>query len=51
VLGNIAVEHHNDWYVEECQIAAEKKNKAYTKMQQRSYTRASVEDYLAVRRN
>jgi hypothetical protein len=37
VLGNIAVEHHNDWYDEECQIATERKNNAYAIMQQRSY--------------
>jgi hypothetical protein len=49
VLGNRAAEHHNDWY-EECQIVTDKKNKAYTIMQQRSYTRASVEDYQAVGR-
>jgi hypothetical protein len=33
VLGNITVEHHNDWYDEECQIATEKMNKSYAIMQ------------------
>jgi hypothetical protein len=49
VLGNIAVEHHNDWYDVECHIATEKKNKAYAIMQQRRYARASVEANRAVR--
>jgi hypothetical protein len=49
-VGNTTVEHHNDWYDEECQISIEKK-KVYTIMQQRSYTRASMEDYHAVGRN
>jgi hypothetical protein len=44
VLRNIAVEYHKDWYDKECQIATEKKNKACTIMQQRSYTRSSVEE-------
>jgi hypothetical protein len=51
VLGNIAVEHHNNWYDEECQIATEESNKAYTVMQQRSYARATLEGYQAVRKN
>jgi hypothetical protein len=32
VLGNLAVEHHNDWYNEEWQIATEKMNEACTIM-------------------
>jgi hypothetical protein len=43
------VEHRNYWYDEEHQIASEKKNKAYTKMQQRSYTRTSVGNHPVVR--
>jgi hypothetical protein len=51
VPGKITVEHDNDWHDEECQIATDEKNKAYIKMHQRSYTRASVENYQAERRN
>jgi hypothetical protein len=50
VLGNIAVEHHNNCYDEECQIATEESNKAYTIMQQRSYARASVEADRALKK-
>jgi hypothetical protein len=32
VLGNKNVEHHNDWYDEECQIATGKNKKPYTIM-------------------
>lgn len=37
MLGNIALERHNDLYDAECQIATEKRNKAYIIIEQRSY--------------
>jgi hypothetical protein len=52
VLGNITVKHHNDWYDKsgECQISFGGGG-AFTIIQQRSYTRAPVKDWHAVRRN
>lgn len=40
----------NDWLDEECQEVREAKNKAYVNMQQRSYTRASTDEYREARR-
>jgi hypothetical protein len=43
VFGKTSRKQPNDWFDKECQEATEVKNKACVNMQQRSYTRASVD--------
>jgi len=45
IFGKISRKPPNDWFDKECQEATGVKNAAYVTMQQRSYTRASVDKY------
>jgi len=49
-FGKASKKQPNDWFDKECQEATEVKNKAYVNMQQRSYTRASTDNYREARR-
>jgi len=44
-FGKASKKQPNNWFDKECQEAPEVKNKAYVKMQQRSYTKASTNKY------
>ena len=50
IFGKISRKQPNDWFDKECQETTGVKNAAYVTMQQRSYTRASVDKYREARR-
>ena len=50
ILGSHNVKISNEWYDEECKIATENKNKAYTQMVHKHYTRRAVDIYRELRR-
>jgi glutamate synthase domain-containing protein 2 len=50
VFGKTSRKQSNVWFDKECQDVTEGKNKAYSNMQQQSYTRASTDKYREAQR-